>query len=227
MSAMVDSPNAPVSPPPPPRARRELISRSSALVLVAVAEFGALMLVYLSFGLSLCSVEGETCSPAEKAMISLVFFAGVAVGVAGPVWVAWLRRSAVWVLVPVVVLSAIWGLRTLQVHEDHRRHDRQYPGDVTARKAASAIDRILAYHPPTSNGRPVSPQQARQVFGAAVEKAKPALAAQGMAVIAVRDFVDVAGTTLVDLTIDVHGTHTCISYYPHRSTAFDARGGDC
>ena len=93
----------------PTRSRRwrRPISRRAAIGLT-IAVFALTALAFwISFGLSLCGLFGETCSPGTERAMQVLSSAGLVLAIGGPILVAWLRRAAVWALSPLVVAAVL------------------------------------------------------------------------------------------------------------------------
>ena len=99
--------------PTEPIAGRRPISRVTAVLLSLGCVLASATALIFAFGTSLCSLFGETCSDAEQTKISVLTWTGMALGVGGPIGVAWLRRAAVWAITPLILVVAglvAWGI---------------------------------------------------------------------------------------------------------------------
>ena len=97
----------PDSPAPArPAEGRRPIGLATATVLTIGFELVAAAALVVAFYTSLCSLFGETCTSAEQTRINALTGTGLALGVAGPILVAWLRQAAVWALTPLILAGA-------------------------------------------------------------------------------------------------------------------------
>ena len=76
----------------------------AALILGFVLSAG---LAFAAFGVALCGLFGEQCSPEEERMMQLLMLSSVGVFLAVPVVVALVRRQARWLLAPFVEAALI------------------------------------------------------------------------------------------------------------------------
>jgi hypothetical protein len=76
----------------------------SALILGFVVSVG---LAFAAFGVALCSLFGEQCTPEEEQLTELLTLASVVVFFAVPVVVALVRQQARWLLAPLVEAALI------------------------------------------------------------------------------------------------------------------------
>lgn len=91
-----------------PRRWNRPISKRSAVGLT-LAFFGAAFSAFwVAFGLSLCGLYGETCSPGDLRAQQAMVLAGLTLALGGPILVAWLRRAAVWALSPAALVAGLF-----------------------------------------------------------------------------------------------------------------------
>jgi hypothetical protein len=144
--------------------------------------------------------------------------------IAGPAVAALRRRSASWLLAPLVipVLLTVFVQVTVKPPDPAKvRAD-----NAAAQGIAAELDAVVAYEPPALPEGPGGLPGARRAFDAALERAKPLLAARGIQLLGVRTARGGAGDVIM-LDVAGHRTRVCVWYRTTDPHPEYARGGAC
>jgi hypothetical protein len=185
-------------------------------------QWKAVTVVLVSGVAAIAAAELALANPAADRVLWVI---AEILAIAGPGVVAWRQRNAAWLLAPSAALLAIVLVGTpWKKPPDPARLRAE---NAVAQAVAAQIDRVLAYAPPTLPPGPQGLPAARRAFDAALEQARPSIAAEGIRVVGVS--ADRSQPNSEAVLLDAVSGHTpvCVWFSTKTAHPLYARGGTC